>query len=72
MITWLQGKKTYLAAAGLFGLALYDVSIASYAAAWLAVTQALSVAGTPRRDLESSELNQNHVRRKDRSTRLHR
>jgi len=27
LMKWLDGKKTYLAAAGLFGLALYQVSV---------------------------------------------
>jgi hypothetical protein len=45
MITWLQGKKTYIAAAGLFGLALYKASEQDWAGAWLAFTQGLAAAG---------------------------
>jgi hypothetical protein len=41
----LNGYKTYLAAAGLAGLALYQASTGDYATAWHTLLQAAAVAG---------------------------
>ncbi len=41
----LDGWKTYLAAAGLVGLALYQVSTADYLTAWQTFMAALAVLG---------------------------
>lgn len=41
----LEGWKTYLAAAGLFGLALYQFSTGDYMTAWQSVMAALAVFG---------------------------
>jgi hypothetical protein len=42
---WVDGWKTYLAAAGLAGLALYQFSIGEYATAWTTLLAALTAAG---------------------------
>jgi len=44
-MTILSGWKTYLAAAGLFGLAIYQLSTGSYDAAWQSLLAALAAAG---------------------------
>jgi high-affinity Fe2+/Pb2+ permease len=41
----LNGWKTYLAAAGLFGLAVYQLSMADYNAAWTSLMAALATFG---------------------------
>lgn len=40
-----SGYKTYLAAAGLFGLALYQFSTGTYAEAWATLMAALAAVG---------------------------
>lgn len=45
MFAWLEGKKTYIAAAGMFGLAVYKLSEHDWAGAWLAFSQGLAAAG---------------------------
>ncbi len=45
IINVLTGWKSYLAAAGLFGLALYKVSTGDYPGAWTSLMAALAVFG---------------------------
>ena len=40
-----SGYKTYIAAAGLFGLALYQASTADYATSWQTLMAALAALG---------------------------
>lgn len=42
---WLVGKKTYIAALGLLGLAIYQASTGEYQAAVQSVIAALAAAG---------------------------
>lgn len=41
----IDGLKTYLAAAGLAGLALYQLSVGEYEAAWTSLMAAAAAAG---------------------------
>lgn len=44
-LSFLDGFKTYLAAAGMFGLALYQFSSGEYDTAWTSLMAALAAVG---------------------------
>lgn len=45
MFSFLDGYKTYVAAAGMFGLALFQFSTGDYGGAWQSLMAALAAVG---------------------------